>query len=84
MILTVYSLIPLLTQHLTDEFRLNYCNLWQALITGNQDAVKYYCEELQAGQLYRLLACMVTARAWTSIETGITNSKRSVVEVKNE
>lgn len=61
---------------------MNYCRLWQALISDDQAAIRQSCEELQAGSLYRLLACMVTARAWANIETGITNSNRSHMEVK--
>ena len=68
-------------QELSDEFRVSYCKLWQALIQEDQLAIKQYCMELQAGSLYRLLACMVTARAWANIETGITNSTRTKAEV---
>lgn len=69
-------------QSLSDEFRVNYCKLWQALINDDQAAIKHYCVELNAGELYRLLACMVTARSWAKIESGITNSSRSRTEVR--
>lgn len=69
-------------QELSDKFRVNYCKLWQALINEDQAAIKHYCMELHAGSLYKLLACMVTARAWAKIERGITNSGRSVEEVR--
>ena len=71
-------------QELSDDFRMNYCRLWQALISDDQKAIRRSCEELQAGSLYRLLACMVTARAWANIESGITNSNRSHREVRGK
>lgn len=70
-------------QHLTDEFRLDYCRLWQALIHQNQEEIKYYCTKLHAGHLYRLLACMVTARSWGSIEGGVTRSTRTSTEASH-
>lgn len=72
-----------LYKSLSDEFRVNYCKLWQALINDDHDAIKHYCIELNAGELYRLLACMVTARSWAKIESGITNSSRSRAEMEN-
>lgn len=71
-----------LTQELTDDFRLNYCRLWQALLNRDRESIRRYCLELNAGEkLYRLLACMITARAWDNVDRGITNSKRTKVEV---
>ena len=68
-------------QKLTDDFRLNYCRLWQALIDRDREAIRKYCLELNAGEkLYRLLACMITARSWENVEGGITNSKRTKIE----
>lgn len=63
---------------------MSYCKLWQALIQEDQVAIKQHCMELQAGPLYRLLACVVTARAWANIESGITNSSRSKNEVSSK
>lgn len=71
-------------QELSDDFRVSYCKLWQALIREDQVAIKQHCVELHAGSLYRLLACMVTARAWANIEAGITNSNRSEAEVSQK
>ena len=61
---------------------MTYCHLWQALINRDQPAIKRYCEELNAGQLYRLLACIITARAWDSIASGIDQNPRSQSEVR--
>ena len=71
------------TQELTDDFRLNYCRLWQALLNRDREAIRRYCLKLNAGEkLYRLLACMITARSWKNVDGGITNSKRTNVEVR--
>ena len=77
----VHPLPSLPPQELSDDFRVSYCKLWQALIHEDHDAIRQHCVELQAGSLYRLLACMVTARAWANIEAGITNSTRTKAEV---
>ena len=37
--------------------------------------------ELNAGELYPLLACMITARTWDSVEGGIAKKQRSRQEV---
>ena len=71
------------TQELTDDFRLSYCHLWQALLNRDREAIRHYCLKLNAGEkLYRLLACMITARSWENVDGGITNSKRTKVEVR--
>lgn len=71
----------LFVQVLTEEFRMTYCRLWQALINKDLPAVKRYSEQLNAGQLYRLLASMVCARAWDSITAGIDQEPMSKKEV---
>ena len=70
-----------LYQQLTDTFRLTYCRLWQALITKDMTAIKKHCLELNAGELYPLLACVVTARTWENIEGGIASTERTATEV---
>ena len=74
----VFLLCP---QRLTDELRLSYCRLWWALIRGDQSDIQRHCLALNAGELYPLMACMVTARAWENIQTGISESQRSRAEV---
>ena len=75
--------IPFLPlQQLTDSFRLTYCHLWRALLNRDDGAIKQYCLALNAKELYPLLACMVTARAWDKIQSGIiSNSQRTRAEV---
>ena len=70
-----------LSQVLTEEFRMKYCRLWQALINKDLEAVRKYSEQLNAGQLYRLLASMICARAWDSIASGIDQAPMSQNEV---
>uniref|UniRef100_A0A8C4Z901 AarF domain-containing protein kinase 1 n=1 Tax=Gadus morhua TaxID=8049 RepID=A0A8C4Z901_GADMO len=55
-------------------FRLDYCRLWQALITSDMPAVERYSRRLGAGELFPLFACMLTARSWNSVNTGITST----------
>ncbi|XP_027958371.1 uncharacterized aarF domain-containing protein kinase 1 isoform X3 [Eumetopias jubatus] len=60
-----------LYQVLTDDFRLDYCHLWQSLIWTDMKKVKKYSQRLGAGELYPLFACMLTARSWDSVNRGI-------------
>ncbi|XP_076979327.1 aarF domain-containing protein kinase 1 isoform X6 [Tamandua tetradactyla] len=60
-----------LYQVLTEEFRLDYCHLWQSLIWTDMKRVKKYSQRLGAGDLYPLFACMLTARSWNSVNRGI-------------
>ncbi|XP_036170210.1 aarF domain-containing protein kinase 1 isoform X3 [Myotis myotis] len=59
---------------LTEEFRLDYCHLWQSLIWTDMEKVKKYCLRLGAGDFYPLLACMLTARSWNSVNRGISQA----------
>lgn len=68
-------------QVLTEEFRLDYCNLWQSLIWTDLDRVKYYSQRLGAADLYPLFACMLTARSWASVKQGIGQAPVSATEV---
>ncbi|XP_076022187.1 aarF domain-containing protein kinase 1 [Genypterus blacodes] len=60
-----------LYQVLPSDFRLDYCQLWQALIGGDMSSVEHYSRRLGAGDLYPLFACVLTARSWTSVNAGI-------------
>lgn len=60
---------------------MTYCRLWQALIKGDTAGIKEYCLKLNAGELYPLLASVITARAWNSIQTGIAKKERTAGEV---
>lgn len=66
---------------LTEEFRLDYCHLWQSLIWTDMDRVKQYSQRLGAADLYPLFACMLTARSWDSVKRGIGQAPVSATEV---
>uniref|UniRef100_A0A8C5W7L1 AarF domain-containing protein kinase 1 n=1 Tax=Microcebus murinus TaxID=30608 RepID=A0A8C5W7L1_MICMU len=63
-----------LYQVLTEEFRLDYCHLWQSLIWTDMKQVQEYSQRLGAGNLYPLFACMLTARSWDSVNRGISQA----------
>ncbi|KAM9355874.1 aarF domain-containing protein kinase 1 [Pholidichthys leucotaenia] len=60
-----------LYQVLQPDFRMDYCRLWQALINGDMSGVERYSRRLGAGDLYPLFACVLTARSWNAVNTGI-------------
>ncbi|XP_062974991.1 aarF domain-containing protein kinase 1 isoform X1 [Elgaria multicarinata webbii] len=75
-----------LYQVLTDNFRLDYCRLWQALIKADMKRIQKYSRQLGAGDLYPLFACMLTARSWESVNRGINQlpvTRKEDVEIRN-
>ncbi|XP_069494012.1 aarF domain-containing protein kinase 1 [Ambystoma mexicanum] len=74
-----------LYQVLTEKFCMDYCRLWQSLIKADMKGVKRYSQQLGAGDLYPLFACMLTARSWESVNRGIDQapiSKGEDVEIR--
>lgn len=65
-----------LYQALTEEFRLDHCHLWQSLIWTDTEKVKKYCQRLGAGDFHPLLACMLTACSWNSVNRGFSHPPR--------
>uniref|UniRef100_A0AAY4A2X9 AarF domain-containing protein kinase 1 n=1 Tax=Denticeps clupeoides TaxID=299321 RepID=A0AAY4A2X9_9TELE len=63
-----------LYQVLNPDFRMDYCRLWQGLIKADMKAVEKYSRRLGAGDLFPLFACVLTARSWTSVNTGISQT----------
>lgn len=63
-----------LYQVLQADFRLEYCRLWQALINGDMKEMEQSSRRLGAGDLYPLFACVITARSWTAVNTGISSA----------
>lgn len=59
-----------LYRNLDEEFRLNYCHLWQSLICSDEKQIEHYCKKLNAGAAYTLLAAMLTLRPWDDIVSG--------------
>ena len=58
-------------QQLSEDFRLTYCRLWMAILRQDLDGVKRYTQLLNGGELYPLLASIITARSWDSISKGV-------------
>ncbi|XP_036700781.1 aarF domain-containing protein kinase 1 isoform X5 [Balaenoptera musculus] len=73
-----------LYQVLTEEFRLDYCHLWQSLIWTDMKSVKKYSQRLGAGDLYPLFTCMLTARSWDSVNRGIGQTPVTATERKTD
>ncbi|XP_035665840.1 aarF domain-containing protein kinase 1-like [Branchiostoma floridae] len=69
-----------LYQTLSDEFRLDYSQLWQAILAADVEGIKEYSKRLGAGEMYGLLACMVSARSWGALTKGIDKTPISVGE----
>lgn len=65
---------------LTDKFRMNYCNMWMALLHADVKGVERWGRELGVGDLYGLLACMMTARSWKAVQKGIEVQKPTAEE----
>ncbi|KFM76902.1 putative aarF domain-containing protein kinase 1, partial [Stegodyphus mimosarum] len=68
--------------NLTDQFRIDYCNMWLALMKADVKRVEHYGHKLGVGELYALLACMITARSWTAVTKGIEKHKPTTEEKK--
>lgn len=58
-------------QTLSDDIRLNYCRLWQSILRADVNGIKNYAEALGVRKLYPLFACIVTARSWHAVRTGV-------------
>lgn len=67
---------------LDNEFRVDYCNLWMALLNADKDEIKRVCEKMNIPE-FGLFACIVTARSWESVSQGITKVKSSAQEVNH-
>lgn len=58
--------------NLTESFRSKYSSLWLALIQANVNSIQKYATDLGVGELYGVLACVVSGRPWSAIKRGIT------------
>lgn len=57
---------------LSTEFRSKYSNLWLALMQADTKSIEKHATELGVGELYGILACVVSGRPWSAIVRGIT------------
>lgn len=49
-----------------------YANLWLSILNRDRKAMRVHCKNLGVeGDLYGLLACMITGRTWDTIMEGI-------------
>lgn len=60
-----------LYQTLSHDFRVQYCKMWQSLIRSDLEGIKQSSEALGVKEMYGLLACILTARSWDVVTTGI-------------
>lgn len=64
-----------LYQTLDNDIKVNYSHLWLSLINANIDNLKKYSKLLGIGEMYGLFACMLAARSWKSVTSGINKTK---------
>merc|ERR1719315_421882 len=65
---------------LSNQFRYDYADFWNAIIHRNISAIKTSADKLGVGMLYGLFACMVTGRSWSSIQKGVDVAERTAGE----
>jgi len=65
---------------LSNQFRYNYSEFWQAIIDRDVEEIKRTATQLGVGDLYGLFACMVTARSWGAIQKGMEVSAKDKSE----
>lgn len=63
-----------------DGFRLDYAHLWIAMLSGDEEKIKYYSRKLGGGDAYIVFSCILTARSWESIQSARLNTARSSSE----
>ena len=68
-------------QTLTDEFRGHYSQMWLSMINADIVGMKRHAEAMNVGHLYGLFACILTARSWTALRSGISRHQFSEAEV---
>eukprot|EP01032_Pedospumella_encystans_P008064 gene8064-9611_t len=56
-----------LYRQLDDQFRKDYCRLWQGIVFADKDQIEHFCKQMNAGPAYPLLASMITQRSWDDI-----------------
>ncbi|GAB5035185.1 abc1 protein at2g40090-like [Nannochloropsis oceanica] len=66
-----------LYKELPDQLRVDYASLWKALVLKDMAGVKFYCQKLNAGEMYSLLAAILTSRSWDDITSPDLGSLRA-------
>lgn len=70
-----------LYHEITSNFRVNYCKMWQAIISADLDGIKKYSEKMGVGDQYGLFACMLSARTWDTVVNGLEKTPLSQNEM---
>ncbi|MCH1932430.1 AarF/UbiB family protein, partial [Shewanella sp. A25] len=58
-----------LYRDLTDQMRVDYAHLWTSLIQGDVDGIRTYAKRVGGTDTYQLFACIMTGRAWETVQT---------------
>jgi aarF domain-containing kinase len=56
-----------LYRKLDDQLRKDYARLWQSIILADEKRIEKYCKRLNAGDLYTLLAAVLTLKSWDTV-----------------
>ncbi len=56
-----------LYRQLDEQLRRDYARLWQAIILADEKNIEKYCKRLKAGDLYTLLAAVLTLKSWDNV-----------------
>jgi aarF domain-containing kinase len=61
-----------LYKELSEEFRIDYCKLWKAMILHEDENLKSYCDKLGVTD-YKLYAAMILMRGYSNSQIGMGN-----------
>jgi len=56
-----------LYRELQPDFRREYTRLWQGILLGAEDKIKQHSQAMNSGDLYSLLAAMLTLKPWDEV-----------------
>ena len=70
--------------NLNSELRYLYSQLWSSLLEFDEKKIRLYSHALGAGKLYRLFACMLTARTWEHLNSQHERSEDELAEIKEK
>lgn len=73
-----------LYRELTDEFRLQYAHLWNALIRGDPAGIQKYAQLMHAGDMYPLFASMLTRKPYSHLTASRGSGDASALLAKND
>lgn len=65
-----------LYRKLEKDFRSDYARLWQGILLGAEEKIKRHSEAMNGGELYTLLAAMLTLKPWEDIAGTETDVER--------